>query len=273
LRRIKNLEMYKKLIITLPHYSNPIGLLKTIKSISETFEIDIIIVDDGSFNKPEEKPIIDAYKNKGKIFFEYFEKNQGVGTAANRCLDFVKKNKYEYVARLDAGDICYPGKFKKQIKFLKKNKEIKLVGTWARAVDSKGKFLYDIKHPLNHNIIKRNMFLNSMFVNPTVVFDSSILKVVSKYPEKYNLAAHDYAFFFKVIKIFKSANLPEIMLDYVIDENSISSSKRKLQVKNRIKIILENFKPGVIPIYGLIRSAFLYFFSRSLITYLKRKIM
>ena len=117
------------------------------------------------------------------------------------------------------------------------------------------------------------MFLNSMFVNPTVVFCSSILDVVTEYPEKYRHAAQDYAFFFKVIKHFKCANLPEVLLDYISDENSISTKKRKLQVKNRIKIIMENFNLGIYPIYGLLRSIILYFFSRSSTSFVKRKFM
>ena len=259
------------LVITIPHFNNPKGLLKTIRSIDEDFLIDIIIVDDGSSEKPEKEAIKKQYKN-GNVIFKYLLKNQGVGIAANKCLDFVKSKNYKYTARLDAGDICYKDKFKKQINFLELNKEIKLVGTWARVVNSSGDFLYTIKHPVDYKDIKRNMYLNSMFVNPTVVFYSSILDVVTKYPEKYRYAAQDYAFFFQVVKYFKCANIPEVLLDYVSDENSISTKKRKLQVKNRIKVILENFKPGIYPLYGLLRSIVLYFFSRSSISFIKKKL-
>jgi hypothetical protein len=110
-----------------------------------------------------------------------------------------------------------------------------------------------------------------MFVNPTVLFKTSVLQTVPEYPVKYKDAAQDYAFFFKVIKRFECANMPEVLLDYIIDKNSISTKKRKLQVKNRINIIIENFKFGVYPIYGLIRSVILYFFSRKSTTLIKTK--
>ena len=264
--------MNKRLIITIPHYNNPDGLKRTIKSINEEFKIDIVITDDGSSNKFNEKVIRSSYKNNGDIFFQYLDKNCGVGIAANKCLDFVKKDSYKYVARLDAGDICHKNKFIKQLNFLENNKEIKLVGTWARVIDTSGVFLFDIKHPTTHNQIKKYMYLNSMFVNPTVVFETSVLKAVTQYPIQYKHAAQDYAFFFKVIRQFKSANLPEILLDYIIDQDSISTKKRKLQVKNRIKIIIENFKPGFYPVYGLIRSLVLYFFSRRSTTSIKKRL-
>ena len=264
--------MDKTLIITIPHYNNFNGLVKTVQSINESFDIDIVITDDGSPEKLDETLIISLYKNNGNIFFQYLDGNYGVGIAANKCLQFVKKGSYKYMARLDAGDICYENKFMKQLNFLKANHDIKLVGTWARVLNSNGDFLFNIKHPINHNEIKKKMFLNSMFVNPTIVLETSVLETVPQYPEEYRDAAHDYAFFFKVTNHFKCANMPEVLLDYIIDENSISAKKRKLQVKNRIKIIIENFKFGLYPFYGLARSIILYFVPRSILTMIKSKI-
>ena len=264
--------MDKKIIITIPHYNNPAGLINTISSINDPIKIDIVITDDGSEIKLDEHQVRSKYNNKGNIHFIYLDKNYGVGIAANKCLEYVKSKSYKYVARLDAGDISYKNKFSKQIEFLENNNQIMLVGTWARVLDNEGNLLFYIKHPTNHNNIKRKMYLNSMFVNPTVLFKTSILETVSEYPIEYKDAAQDYAFFFKVIKHFKCANMPEVLLDYIIDKNSISTKKRKLQVKNRIKIITENFELGIYPIYGLFRSLVLYFFSRSSTTIIKKRL-
>ena len=87
--------MPSKLIITIPHYNNPKGLLKSVLSINETISIDIIIVDDGSRYQINEKELKDKYKN-GEIFFKYLSSNQGVGVAANTCLQFAQKSKYEF---------------------------------------------------------------------------------------------------------------------------------------------------------------------------------
>ena len=45
-----NILMRSRLIITIPHFNNPTGLMLTIGSINESFSIDIIVVDDGSKN-------------------------------------------------------------------------------------------------------------------------------------------------------------------------------------------------------------------------------
>lgn len=258
-----------KLIVLIAHYNNPIGLEKTLMSIKEPFDVDVLIVDDGSKAKPDELKLKELYKN-GTLFFEFLPENRGVGIAANFGLEKIQTMDYDLIGRLDCSDLNKENKYKKQIDYLTRNPETKLLGTWADMVDESGNLLYVLKHPTSYGEIKEKMYLNSMFVNPSVIFYSDILKTVGNYPEKYRRASQDYAFFFKVIKHFKAENLPEALLTYVIEDKSISTQKRRLQVKHRIQIILENFKFGIYPVYGIFRNIGLYFISRDTTTKLKQ---
>lgn len=261
--------MKSDLIILVAHYNNPKGLEDSLKSIRESFDIDIMIVDDGSKVKFNEKHIKSIYTN-GKIFFEYLEKNSGVGVAANRGFEEIEKLNYLLIGRLDCGDICYQNKYKIQLDYLKQNQEVKVLGTWARFINEKGDFLHNLMLPTKHQDIKKKMYLNSMFCNPTVVFYSEILKKTGYYPYKYRHASQDYAFFFNAIQYYKVENYPEVLIDYIVDPNSISTTKRKLQVKNRIKIVLEHFYVGFYPIYGLLRGILLYLLPRKATTFIKK---
>lgn len=261
--------MNKRLIVAIPHYNNHKDLLESIKSIDETFAVDLVVVDDGSDIKPKLAQIQTKLKN-GLVKLICLAENKGITHALNIALDFAKKNNYKYIARLDAGDICYKNKFSKQITFLQKNNEIQLVGTWARVVKANGDFLYNLKHPSLDKVIRKKMYLNSMFVHPTIMFKSSILEKVKEYPVNYANSAQDYAFLFEVLKYYKCANIPEILLDYVVSENSISKIRRKEQVFNRIKILLSNFRFGFYPIYGLIRNIIIFFIPLSFLNSIKR---
>ena len=261
--------MHKEVIIIIPHYNNPKGLEKSIESIRERINIDVIIIDDGSKNKLN----ITGHKKKyrsAQLFYREHKQNKGIAASLNIGLDFAREKKYKYIARLDAGDLCYKNKFKLQHSYLKKNPEVKLLGTWARVIDGKGEHLFDLKHPIKYKKIKKLMYLNSVFLHPSVMFSSSVLTETKHYPLNY-FAAEDYAFFFKIIKMHKSENYPEILMDYLVDKNSISSKFRKQQVKSRIKVILQNFYFGIYPIYGIIRSVILLFYSRETINFIKRK--
>ena len=63
--------MDKKIIITIPHYNNPVGLINTISSINDPIKIDIVITDDGSEIKLDEHQVRSKYNNKGNIHFIY----------------------------------------------------------------------------------------------------------------------------------------------------------------------------------------------------------
>lgn len=260
----------QNLIILIPHYNNIIELKESIKSIEETIPLDILIVDDGSAVKPKQQEIETIYKN-GNVFIELLDTNVGIENALNAGLSFIENKNYKYIGRLDCGDLNRPNKYKKQLEYLERNPETYLLGTWADMVDMEGNLLYTLEHPTTDREIKEKMYLNSMFVHPTVIFRKEVLNLIGKYPTKYK-AAEDYAYFFDISKRLKVENLPEALLIYKIDPNSISSTKRKLQVKNRIKIICSHFYLGFYPLYGLIRNVLLLSMSRSMTTLMKKRV-
>lgn len=252
-----------KLIVLIPHFNSPKALLATIQSIKEDFLLDVLVEDDGSNYRPDVAAIEENYQNEGKVYFEYLEKNQGIEKALNYGLRWIKLNKsYAFIGRLDCGDLALPTKFKRQLDYLQLNPEVHLVGTWAEVVDESFNHLYNLKHPTSYSDIQNKMYINSCFIHPTVVFRVEIIETVGYYPEN-RKSAEDYAYFFKIIKKYKSENMPEILLKYAVSDNSISSTKRKEQVKNRIKILCDNFYFGFYPIYGILRSTILLFVPRS----------
>lgn len=259
-----------RLILVMAHYNNPKGLEESLASIDEQINIDILVIDDGSKHKPNEELLNQIY-NSGQIYFTYLKQNCGVGVAANRGLEIAISKGYELIGRFDCGDLFMKDKCAKQINYLDKNKEVKLLGTWANVIDDQGDFLHELKPPTDYEVIKKKMYLNSMFLNPSVIFYSEIVNTVGNYPLRYRRASQDYAFFFKVIKHYKAENYPEILMYYVSDPNSISTKKRRLQVLNRIRVIFDNFYFGFYPIYGLIRNMALLLVSRKFTTGIKKR--
>lgn len=258
-----------EIIVLIPHYNRPKALLNSIKSIREDIAVDVMVVDDGSQQLFEETEIAEAYP-KGNIYFEYLEENSGVGIASNQGLKRIQEMSYPYIARLDCGDLFYANKLTKQLAYLKTNPDIKLLGTWVNFIDPEGNALYQLKPPVSYPALKRKMYINCMFIQPTVVFESSILDEIGLYPTKYHRNAEDYAFFFNIINKYKAENYPEILLDCIVQENSLSTESRKEQVVNRLKIIWDNFHFGFYPIYGLLRNFPLLFTSRKFVNRLKR---
>jgi glycosyltransferase involved in cell wall biosynthesis len=229
--------------------------------------MDVFVIDDGSAVKPKISDL-DFYKS-GNLFLCGYEKNKGIEYALNYGLELILEKNYQYVARLDCADTCLPDRFYKQMTFLDQHHDISLVGTWVKVLNEKNEMLYVHKLPTKHEQIKRCMYLNAMFIHPTIFFRSSIINDVGKYPTNYK-TAEDYAFFFNIIKSHKTANIPEALVNIETNDSGISGSKRKQQVKMRIKIILKHFYFGFYPIYGLFRNIMLLLVSRRLSTAIKK---
>ena len=143
--------MKNSLLVIIPHYNNLKGLNKTLNSINEKILLDVLIIDDGSIVVPDKNNVI--YNGIYKIIL--LNKNSGIGIALNKGLDYAVNNNYDFVGRLDCGDISYPKKFTKQLSYLTNNKDIMLLGTWVRVVDEKGSFKYNLKHPIDYSSIKK----------------------------------------------------------------------------------------------------------------------
>ena len=260
-----------KVIVLIPHYNNIEGLAKSISSIGKGENVDVLIVDDGSIDKVEESEIRSNFKANGVLFFYYLEENKGIEYALNKGLEIILKKEYMFTARLDCGDICVFNRFKIQETFLEMHNEIVLVGSDVNFIDNKGKVLYNLKTPKDDVDIKKKMYINAMHIHPTIMFRNKILKSIGLYPIEYK-AAEDFAFFFKIIQKYKVANINSNLVNCELNPNGISSVKRKLQAKNRIKIILKYFYFGMYPIYGLIRSVVLYVLPLKVLIFLKRLI-
>jgi glycosyltransferase involved in cell wall biosynthesis len=261
--------MARRVALLVPHYNDRIGLLKSLSSVAENMRVDLFVVDDGSLEVPAESEIRNSFKPPGTTCLICFPQNRGIERALNAGLREIVNRGYEYVARLDAGDVCLPNRLQKQRAYLDTNPAVALVGSWAEFIDETGKHLFVLKHPSEPSIIRKRMYVNNMFVHPSVMFRTSAVREIGFYPLGYS-ALEDYAYFFEFTRRYLTSNLPMVLLKYEVSSKSISSMRRRQQVKNRIKLILKNFYFGWYPIYGLARNVLLLFLPRTVATRVKR---
>lgn len=255
-------------ILLLPHYNNLDGLKRSIKSVNFEYElVDLLIIDDGS-NVILDKSELEALY-RGKLFVLLNKENRGIEHVLNDGIEFAIDNSYKYIARLDCGDIVLNDRFNKQYKFLERNSDIDIIGSHVECVDTDGNYLYKLRMPLDNQTIKKKMFLNAMLIHPTIFFRTSVVLEEGGYPIEYK-SAEDYAFFFKLLKKYNFANLNEYLVQIEINDKGISSVNRKRQVKNRIRLIKENFYFGFYPLYGLIRSYILLYMPQEIILKIKQ---
>lgn len=267
--------MTRETAILIPHYNNLKGLERTIESLEGSDSVDLVIVDDGSDedSKPSEEGI-KIYLNKlnCKLHLIFLKNNKGVENALNTGINFIlRKLKSKFIFRVDSGDICVNKRLDKQIGFLNENPEICLVGSWVKYINERSKDLFVLKLPTKHQKIEKRMYVRVPFIHSAVLFRASALNQVGLYSTDYK-AAEDYAFFMKFVKVCKTANIPEVLTEVEWNPSGISPSKRKTQLKNRFKLLIDNRELSFYFIYGILRVLILMILPYRLVEAVKKKV-
>lgn len=249
-----------ELIVLIPHYNDIEGLNKSLRSISPIEPVDVLIVDDGSKIKPDEKELRKTYKNINNIIVILSNPNKGQPVVQNIGLKYIQDTKkYKYVARLDSGDTCFPERFIVQKSFFLNNPDVFLVGTHAQLVDTYGTKLFIAKMPLIDKDIKKIMHAHSCFIHSSVMFRIEAIDEIGYYPLDY-YANDDISYWFKFINRFQTANIDKCLITYEVNLNSLSRKKYRKELRSRIRVLFINFsfRYFIFSIKGLVKAFICY---------------
>lgn len=260
-----------KVVILIPSYNANEELFDTLRSIDKNEYVDVLVVDDGSDIKPAVCELEENFFAQGNIHLLTLEHNQGITSALNSGLNWIYEKAYLYIARLDAGDFCKPGRFLQQEDFLSNNPDYGIVGAWVNFIDEKHKFLFTLKHPTEDKDIRQSIYRYNPFVHPATMFRVDRIKEINGYPNAYP-ALEDWACFIKLIDNCKAHTINAVLLDYVVSTNSISTKKRFRQSLSKVKLLIHNFKFTFNNFIGLIKNIVLLLLPRNMVTNLKKVI-
>jgi glycosyltransferase involved in cell wall biosynthesis len=237
------------------------GLRKSLQSLAEgTYCHDVILVDDGN-----KEPVVVPAEWHPRVTVIRQRTNTGITEAMNTGLRHILEAGYEYIGRLDAGDRSVACRIEKQVAFLDRSPDCKLVGGQALFVDERGKALFKFSPPGDPLLIRRMLHRRCSFLHPTVMFRADVFREVGFYREKYK-ACEDYDLFFRIAERFPTANIPEVLLEYEVSPDAISTRRRRVQLVSKFRIIVAHFDANLLESYlGLVETAIGVMLPRSIV--------
>ena len=221
-----------KLAVILPAYNAEAHLAECLDSLlNQTFQdFCILAINDASIDNTSK--ILESYaKMDPRLRVYHFTQNQGEPSAGKLAKDILNYMNVEYVARMDADDICAPHRFEKQIQYLDNHPEIDILGSNAvifhHERTEKSPEISDL--PLLDKDIKAHFSLaRGHMINPSTMWrHSSIKELGLNYAQ--TSTAPDFHMWIQCALNGKTfANLPDPLLFYRVHSEQESQKRAKL---------------------------------------------
>jgi glycosyltransferase involved in cell wall biosynthesis len=204
--------------------------------IAQSFtDWELIAVDDGS--KDDSLAILKEYAERDGRVKVMSRANTGIVGALN---DGLKAATGELIARMDADDLALPGRFGKQVAFLKEHRDHVLVGSQVMLIDSDDADLcpkQDTEY--SHEAIdKAHLAGRWPLVHPSVMMRREAVERVGGYRDKYQWL-EDLDLFLRLAEVGKLASVPEVLLRYRLHTGSVCHTREGEQAQIRPELEAE----------------------------------
>lgn len=200
------------LSVVMPVYNGGRYLDLAIESIlaQSAGDFEFIIMEDGSTDNS--RSILEGYAGRdSRIRLVADGTNRGITARLNQGVALASA---PLIARMDADDISLPHRFADQLKALRENPALVLIGSRVIVIDPDGDELTEMG-ALSHEEIDSALMnrTGQPVYHPSVIFRKDAALRVGGYDESY-LAAQDHDFFLKLLEQGRVENLAEPLLKY-----------------------------------------------------------
>ncbi|PYZ60595.1 glycosyltransferase [Providencia rettgeri] len=164
--------------------------------------------------------------------------NKGLSFALNTLIDQALTYPHiKYIARMDSDDISLPQRPEKQKYFMDTHVEIDILGTACEEFGS-SYALIEKRLPSYHLELENFSITRCPFIHPSVMFRRRVFEQGNRYPT-HTCFTEDMAFWLELLyKNYKFHNLPDVLLRYRLEENTMTRraglSKAKSEVSLRL---------------------------------------
>lgn len=242
-----------KLAVILPAYNAENFIAECLESLlNQTFsDFCILAVNDASTDNTGN--ILEDYAAKDtRLRVYHLPQNQGEPAVMQFAMDILNYMNVEYVARMDADDICVPHRFEKQVQYLDEHPEIDILGSNALLFNN-GKTDKATKVstlPLLDKDIKAHFSLaRDNIINPSSMWRHSSIKALGiNYAQ--TATAPDFHMWVQCALHKKTfANLPEPLLLYRIHQAQASKIHDKISesVQYSMELWISHLFPELTP--------------------------
>lgn len=236
--------MNKTVTVMLPVYKkdNPAFFEESLASVlGQTYQdIKVLVGVDGPVEGKLAETLKDVENNE-RVEVIYFKENRGLACVLNDLVARSRELGVEYLARMDADDICLNTRFEKQIGFLMEHPEVDVVGGAIEEIDEdgllKGK---KVVYPLTHEECRKFFRYRDPLAHPATFFRKRYFDKAKGYRPEYRKNQDTMLWFDGFMNGCIFANLPETVLHFRVAKDFYGRrngwKRAKQMIRSRMEI-------------------------------------
>lgn len=229
--------------VILPVYNGALYLQECLDSIwaQSLQNFECIVVDDGSTDETSE---ILARQCDSRLLVVRSVRQGGICKALNLGISHAKG---QFIARMDADDICHPSRFEKQVEYLQSHPQIGFCGSWVRRFgENQIPLLY--ARPIGPKRIRAYAVFDNPMVHSSIMFQGDLVRTNKNLYLEDFAGAEDYELWTRLLESTECENLSDILLDYRLHSQSITLTKTQTMDILACRILKKELsKLGIIP--------------------------
>jgi glycosyltransferase involved in cell wall biosynthesis len=222
--------------VILAAYNAERYLAEAVDSIlAQTFgDFELILIDDGS-TKDRTPQIVGDYARRDARVVAISRPNRGLTPTLN---EGVSRAQGEFIARMDADDVCMPTRFAQQVAYLDAHPECVCVGSRVTIIDPYSSPVKVTDHPLDHDAIDAQLLrgIGWAVVHPAAMMRTCAVRQIGGYREQF-VTSQDLDIFLRLAEVGKLANLEEPLTKYRQHFESVSNTKADIQWGHKATIV------------------------------------
>jgi glycosyltransferase involved in cell wall biosynthesis len=189
-------------------------------------DFEFIIVDDGSTD--DSRKVLRRYSLTDSRVRLVTRPNTGLVAALAEMIDLARG---EFLARMDADDICFPHRLAAQVAFLDDHPEVVCVGGGIEMIDERGRPVHRPLPLIGHDQIEGQALRGRVpLCHPSIVARAQAVRRVGGY-DALAFPAEDLDLFLRLCRVGRLENVPDIVLQYRLHPGSVSVTRQERQLR------------------------------------------
>jgi glycosyltransferase involved in cell wall biosynthesis len=182
-------------------------------------DIELVIVNDASEDRTA--TVLASFIDP-RVRVIHLDTSVGTSGALNVGLNVCSA---DLVARLDADDLCRPGRLAAQTEMMRTRADLLALGGGAFLIDEKGRTIGERSEPTGDAVLARLRWRNP-FIHSSVMYRTVVVRELGAYSSRCR-RCQDYELWLRIAAIGKLDNLATPVVDYRVHAGQATAAKIK----------------------------------------------